>query len=115
MVFGPQLYALIKCMNYFSVLKFIIPTLNYKLIVHNEHAPVLPTALPLPPTLLDFERHHTPLPKPVLPGILPTTLEEDSEEKAVDEEETCKSTCSFPQSDQLQRNLIDNRVKHTQY
>lgn len=107
-------------MNSFSLLKIIIPTLKSKLIQPHLDAPS-----PLRPhnpltTLPELSLNLYPSSAAKMMAFSEAAFKvpvEEGEAKAADEEETCKSTtCSFPQSDHnLQKNIIDNRVKSLQY
>jgi pyruvate dehydrogenase phosphatase len=101
-----------------SMIKFSIPTLKNKLIPVIQTHLGAPAHLPHTPPSLFSEFHPNQYPSSIAAfneAIVKGPADEP-EEKAADEEETCKSTCSFPQSDHnLQKNIIDNRVKSLQY
>lgn len=102
-------------MNTFSLLKIIIPTLKNKLIQPHLDAPSPLRPPNLPEMSLNLYPSSAARIIPFGEAVFKVPVEE-GEAKGADEEETCKSTCSFPQSDHnLQKNIIDNRVKSLQY
>jgi hypothetical protein len=106
-------------MNSFSVFKLIIPTLKNKLI-----QPLTDNSSPLTfaatfHALNEWQPAEHLLAAPKITAISDPPFRialDEPEEKPQDEEDTCKSTCSFPHSDhQLVKNMMENRVKSVQY